>query len=262
MGELLVEMGFLKPRELLPAVRRHIEDIIYSAFAWGSGSFKIASREPPSERIRLSRHPVALVVEGVRRKYDLERLIEGLGSEDVVLAPRSTKAIDAVAHVADLGTEERAMLALFDGIRTLAQVTEQSGIDELTCAQLGFALIALGAVEVVFRGEETGQTDSGRATALVGETDIAIDRQRVLAKLALVEEADYFMLLGVRRDASRFEIQRAYEAARRDYARDAFPEPVRDELADELDEINTLIEEAYRILLDDSMRRAYLSHLS
>ena len=30
MGEILVEMGFLKPRELLPAVRHHIEDILYS----------------------------------------------------------------------------------------------------------------------------------------------------------------------------------------------------------------------------------------
>ena len=263
MGELLVEMGFLKPRELLPAVRRHIEDIIYSVFAWRDGAYLIANREPPSERIRLSRHPAALVVEGVRRKYDLDRLLDSIGSEDAVLSPRSPNAIEAVAHVADLGTEERAMLAMFDGARTLGQVVVESGIDELTCAQLAFALVALGAVEVVFRGDdEVTQTGSGRSTALVGETDIAIDRQRVLAKLALVEEADYFMLLGVRRDASRFEIQRAYEAARRDYARDAFPEPVADELGDELDEINELIEEAYRILLDDGMRRAYLDHLS
>jgi DNA-binding NarL/FixJ family response regulator len=262
MGELLVEMGFLKPRELLPAVRRHIEDIIYSVFAWDSGTYTISEREPPTERIRLSRHPAALVVEGVRRKYTPERLASVLGPGEVVLAPRAAKAMESIAHVADLGSEERAALALFDGARSLAHVCRECGLDELTLGQIAFAMVALGGFEVVFRGDdEVTQTDAGRGSALVGETDITIDRQRVLAKLALVEEADYFMLLGVRRDASRFEIQRAYEAARRDYAREAFTEAIREELAGELDTINALIEEAYRILRDDGMRRAYLANL-
>ena len=40
------------------------------------------------------------------------------------------------------------------------------------------------------------------STALVGETDLAIDRERVRARWQLVTEADYFALLGVRRDAT------------------------------------------------------------
>src|SRR5205807_6840165 len=34
MGEILVDFGYLKRRELLPAVRRHVEDILYSLFGW------------------------------------------------------------------------------------------------------------------------------------------------------------------------------------------------------------------------------------
>ena len=37
MGEILVDFGYLKRRELLPAVRRHVEDIVYSLFGWDRG---------------------------------------------------------------------------------------------------------------------------------------------------------------------------------------------------------------------------------
>ena len=84
--------------------------------------------------------------------------------------------------------------------------------------------------------------------ALVGETDLAIDRQRVMAKYALVNESDYFTLLGVRRDATSFEIRRAYEAARRDYALVGFPPELQRELAEPLGEITRVIEEAYQVL--------------
>ena len=51
MGEILVDMGFLKARELFPAVRRHIEDIIYSLFAWTEGDFAvIASSAVPGQK--------------------------------------------------------------------------------------------------------------------------------------------------------------------------------------------------------------------
>ena len=262
MGELLVQMGFLKPRELLPAVRRHIEDIFYSAFGWERGDYEVLDGEPSGERIRLSRHPAALVVEGVRRKYSLARLIPRLGDTNAILAPTDPKLIDSVASLADLTTEEELALAKFDGSIGLEQIAKTLELDRLTVTQLGFTLVALGAAEIVFSTseDETG-TESGRSSALVGETDIAIDRQRVLAKLALVEDADYFMLLGVRRDASRFEILRAYEAARRDYASESFPEPVRNELASELETINELIEEAFMILGNDSMRSSYLQNI-
>src|SRR4029078_8699797 len=53
MGEILVDLGSLKRRELLPAVRRHVEDILYSLFGWDRGSYYIAlDPQPSAERIR------------------------------------------------------------------------------------------------------------------------------------------------------------------------------------------------------------------
>jgi len=239
MGEILVEVGFLKPRELLPAVRHHIEDILYSLFAWDTGEFAISPGDPPGERIRLTRHPAAIVLEGVRRKYGPELLEARLGSPAAVVAVRSSRQLSAIAAVADLSPPERAVMQKLDGERAIAEVAEAAQVDHLVALQLAFALVALGVAEVVDHGPAAADRSVPvRSRALVGETDIAIDRQRVLAKYALVNEADYFTLLGVRRDA---ELQR--------------------ELAGQLSEINQLIEEAYQVLRDERVRRSYQQNL-
>ena len=69
------------------------------------------------------------------------------------------------------------------------------------------------------------------------------------------------LVLGVRRDATAFEVRRAYESARRDYASETFPVEVQRELADPLREIAIVLDEAYRVLRDDEIRRQYLANL-
>ena len=99
------------------------------------------------------------------------------------------------------------------------------------------------------------------ARMLARDTDLVIDRERVRTRHRMVDEADYFALLGVRRDASSFEVQRAFEAARRDFSPESFPPELRRELARELDEIGRSLDEAYWILRDDQLRARYAANL-
>jgi CheY-like chemotaxis protein len=263
MGEILVDHGFLKRRELLPAVRRHIEDIIYSLFGWESGEWvAIPGEGAAAEKIRLSRHPATLVIEGVRRKYGIDLLERRVGPAGTAIALRASDGGGLLKEL-DLGAAERRVVEQLDGARGLEAVAAAAGVDLLTAYQIAFALLVLG-VGAVAR-PDPGDTDvwgeAARQPSLVGATDLAIDRQRVIAKHAHVGEADYFMLLGVRRDASAFEIKRAYESARRDYAIDAFPDELRDDLGAQLEEINALLEEAYQVLRDERLRDAYRANL-
>jgi hypothetical protein len=157
----------------------------------------------------------------------------------------------------DLSSEERAALAAFDGQVDLAQVARTAGIDVADVLPLAWGLCVLGLATA--RRTETEVHDE--STALVGETDLAIDRERVRARWQLVTEADYFALLGVRRDATAFEIRRAYQSARRDFAADGFPSDLRRELAQELDDIASVLDEAFRVLRDDRLRQTYLANL-
>lgn len=257
MGEILVDFGYLKRRELLPAVRRHVEDILYSLFGWDRGHYHITPDPAPSaERIRLSRHPASLILEGIRRKLDRTALEKMIGPPSTVIEVPDRDRVNAVLNVGDLATEERAALAAFDGQADLAQVASSTGVDVADVLPFAWGLVVLN-LAIARRAE----ADVSEETQLVGETDIAIDRERVHARWQLVTEADYFALLGVRRDATAFEIRRAYQAARRDFAADCFPNDLRRELARELEDIASVLDEAFRVLRDDRLRLTYLANL-
>jgi CheY-like chemotaxis protein len=261
MGEILVDLGYLKRRELLPAVRRHVEDIVYSLFGWDRGQYAITLDATPSaERIRLSRHPAALVLEGIRRKLDRSTLERLLGPPSTIIEVADRDRLNSIintGNTGDLVQEERAALAAIDGQADLAQVARTAGVDLADVLPLAWGLCTLGLASA--RRTETEVPDE--SVALVGETDMVIDRERVRARWQLVTEADYFALLGVRRDATAFEIRRAYQSARRDFAPETFPPDLRRELAQELDDIGSVLDEAFRVLRDDRLRGTYLSNL-
>jgi ActR/RegA family two-component response regulator len=257
MGEILVDFGYLKRRELLPAVRRHVEDILYSLFGWDRGVYHVTTEPTASaERIRLSRHPASLVLEGIRRKLGRSTLEKVLGPPSTVIEVPDRERLGGILNTGDLAAEERTALAAFDGQADLAQVAHATGVDIADVLPLAWGLCVLGLATA-----RRAETELEESTALVGETDLAIDRERVHARWQLVTEADYFALLGVRRDATGFEIRRAYQAARRDFAPEGFPSDLRRELARELEDIASVLDEAFRVLRDDRLRQTYLANL-
>ncbi len=261
MGEILVDLGYMKRRELLPAVRRHVEDIVYSLFGWDRGQYAIAIDQVPSaERIRLSRHPAALVLEGIRRKLDRSTLERMIGPPSTVIEVADRDRLNSVintGNTGDLSQEERSALAAIDGQADLSTVARVAGVDLADVLPLAWGLCTLGLATA--RRTDTEVPDE--STVLVGETDMVIDRDRVRSRWQLVTEADYFALLGVRRDATAFEIRRAYQSARRDFSPETFPADLRRELAQELDDIGSVLDEAFRVLRDDRLRGTYLSNL-
>jgi DNA-binding NarL/FixJ family response regulator len=258
MGEILVDFGYLKRRELLPAVRRHVEDIVYSLFGWDRGTYRITiDTSASAERIRLSRHPASLILEGIRRKLDRTSLDRLVGPPSTVIEVRDRDRLGGIINTGELGPDERAALSAFDGQADLTSVARAANVDIADVLPLAWGLCVLGLA--IARRADTEVADE--STALVGETDLAIDRERVRARWQLVTEADYFALLGVRRDATAFEIRRAYQSARRDFAADCFPVDLRRELAQELDDIAHVLDEAFRVLRDDRLRQTYLSNL-
>lgn len=275
----LVELGLLKARELYPTLRRHVEEIFYSSFAWDSGHYRLDPEPaPPEDRLRLSAHPWALLLEGIRRKYGLERLTERLGGPDTVLAP--TTSLERALEACELAPPERMAAELVDGVRTLAEIESQvaalrSGLGEVALYALLFGLTAIGAAR---RGADEAPVDVRAASTLVTHSsalerraggrdsearpnDRAVDRERLLAKRTQIGDADYFTVLGLGRDATTREIDRAFVRLRADFAPDRFAETVRDELALALSEIGEVLAEAHRVLMDEGVRDAYRSHL-
>jgi hypothetical protein len=246
---LLLERGYLKPNELAPLVRRRTEEVVFGVFGDAGARFRWSAAEVPAdESTALERTTLQLAVEGVRRRWLAPELDGVLGGDATLLAPAS-----GGPSAAELGLsgEDRRVLALADGLRTLDEVVAGSPLDPLSTRQLLAALVLVGAL-----GVRTFQ--AGRPAAAASA---AIDLARVRDKLEQVRRADYFAVLGLGRLCTPHEVRDAHERLRAEFDPRRFQGVREDGLEARLDEILRVVEDARDVLADDFLRAEYLRGL-
>jgi len=293
IGGVLVEMGALKEGELAPLVRRHYEEITYSVFGWPEGGDVPAEdgewtlgpeRLDKDEPIRLDEPAPAVVMEGIRRKYTTPRLLRRLGGgAQVMQLLVSGTAASAVLDDMGLSDEERTVVRRFDGVRTLDEIRAAANVGEEVVCGVAWALVSLrlaavtraveaetlAKVALAAGGNGTVQgaaaspepAPPGDPAARDKERDQAIDRARVLSRYALVEEGDYFEVLGLPREASPHEVRRAHQALSREMSLAGLDPEVAAELDGPLRAIRAVLDEGARVLGDAGLRRRYQAQL-
>jgi DnaJ-class molecular chaperone len=83
----------------------------------------------------------------------------------------------------------------------------------------------------------------------------------LLARFALVQDADYFQVLGLSRQASGEEIERAHQRLADEVRPERITPAVAAALAHEIAVVRRVLSEAIRVLGDEGMRRSYRDHL-
>jgi len=246
---LMVERAYLKPAELFPLVQERVEEVIYEACGTFSGKYQILAQPvPDDERVALSRSPLTIVTEGIRRKYLMERLLAGLGGPATLLRP---------AHgpeLADYGltARERRLAQSVDGLRTIEELLFESGNEPLPGLKILYALLLGRSLEVAMRGLH----DEASA-----EIEARIDLTRVAEKYEQVRSGNYFEVLGVTSAATAYEIEQSYDRLAREFQPGRFQALRNPELPSQLDEIQRLLAEARDILVDEGLREEYRAHL-
>ena len=242
---LLVDRGYLKSGELTPLVRSRTEEVVFGIFAEGTARFRwISDPVPADERITLDRPPLALAVEGVRRRWLAPRTEAILGGPSTLVTP-----VHGGPSADELGLlpEEQRALAAADGLRTLDEVLAQSPLDALSTRQLLSALVLVGAlgVKVVQAGRPVAQVSAG------------IDLARVKEKLEQVRRADYFTILGLGRVATPHEVRAAAERLTAEYQAERFRGLQEEGLPARLEEIRRVVADAREVLADPFLREEY-----
>jgi hypothetical protein len=135
-------------------------------------------------------------------------------------------------------------------------VGELLGAAEPELCDVLYGLVSLGVLELLAPAAPPRSAREAAAQDL-DPLDAEAIRQRVRARVALVEDGDYFSLLGIPRAATSYEIKRAYLDLRRSF------EPARvltaqtADLADDVRLVLTVLDEAYEILRDPHRRERY-----
>lgn len=242
---MLLSLLPLPANERALALARRAEAIVCSLLGWTHGELRFSERAPrAAERVLMPPAPW-LVLEGVRRRYGLDRLLLLLPEETEL--QRSGDA-DDVLRALELGDEERRLLHHIGGGASVKDALERGGaLGELGTLQLLWAAIALGALSAEVKAPEQA--------AVAPEAH----REAVQRKRELCDEGDYFELLGARRSDSAHELRRAYERA----CAALSPERIRDPaLRDDLLTIRRMLDEAFAVLGDESLRADYRAALA
>jgi hypothetical protein len=250
-GVLLLERGFVKPAELAVLARRRAEEIAFALFVSGRPyRFTPGDRVPADERLALERSTLALAVEGVRRRWQREQVDRVLGGPATLLAPSPRPP--PLADLA-LSPDEARVVELADGLRTLDELVTGGPLDPLSSRQVLAALVEVGALEV----RVLAPREAEAAPAPARDIDLA----RIEEKLDQVRRADYFVILGLGRGSTPYEIREAADRLLASVSPEQFAGVASDGLPAKLDEIRQVVADARDVLADDALRAEYLTGL-
>jgi len=146
LGAILVERGLLEPKDLIKAVVDHTQEIVYGAFLWTEGQYRLLEGETGSEDITLRISTPDIIFEGIRRIQAWSRIHRGVGGLDA----RYTRCDDyeRVAAQMNLSTEELALVTGLHGIQDVETICRESPLSDFAVCQ---AIWAFRVIHVVRR---------------------------------------------------------------------------------------------------------------
>jgi hypothetical protein len=194
-----------------------------------------------------------VLVELVRRVSTPEGSVTRLGGAAVRL--RQGPSHNLLGECA-LPAEEAELVRSLDG-ETVSGAVERSKVPDFSSALL--ALVELGILETAGVSAQARRAAPPPANTRrePDRLDHEALRSRIAARRALVDEGDYFALLGVSRGATSYDVRRAYTELREELDPARILTPATADLRDDVDAILSVLDEAYEILADDLRRERY-----
>lgn len=257
-GAALVAHGYLRQDQLWPILRAHAEWILGRMLEATAGN-AVYEADPPG---RLRAEPgvfggstgAEVFVEVLRRVEAPGQAIERLGGGASRIGDGENASL--LTECA-LGARELALISQARG-RSVQQVLDAA--PESDIATVLHAMACLGVVEIVRAVGRSSSAPAGADSNVQPGID-ALDedaiRARVRARLQLVDEGDYFAVLGVARTATGYEVKRAFLELRRELEPARILTPAVADLEGDVRKIVSVLEEAYEILHDPARRERY-----
>jgi hypothetical protein len=146
-GKLLVQMGAISPKDLWWGVKNHVLEVIYSLFGWKDGEFAFydSAEDLVQERIVLQINTPSVIMEGIRRLDESERIREKIPNLEVVFI----KVPGGVADFAelDLNDGEVHVYNTIDGRLNVRELTGRSELTEFEVTRILFQLLSARLIE-------------------------------------------------------------------------------------------------------------------
>jgi hypothetical protein len=147
LGEILLEMGSITPKELERQVRMQIEAVIFELLSWREGFFRFeegAVAEQGVAVVKISTE--SLLMEGARRIDEWSRIADRVPS--LAAIPQLAQIQGDHAPQLDLLPFEWEVLTMIDGDHDLRYISTQVARSDFDVAKVVYGLLSTGVVEL------------------------------------------------------------------------------------------------------------------
>jgi len=246
-GGILVELGYITPKDLFWGVKYQVREIIYGIFLFDNGEYEFSPDEPvPDEIITLKMSMGSLIYEGVRRIENWTRIRKELPQMEAVLKLNDDPL--SLFQDVEFTPQDKKILSLIDGKRTIKQVIEDSWLNSFEAMKILYLLWSIGIV--------TEKKVEGAAISLDELLKPVTEGEEILKKRVAdlhkrLPTMDRFELLGLDKAASLEEIKRSYYRLAREFHPDRFFDSEEGELKDKLSVIFDAVTDAYNSLREE-----------
>lgn len=256
-GAILVELGYMTPKDLFWGVKYQVKEIICSLFPLDIAEYKFLEGEiPANEVITLKMSMGNLIYEGVRRVSNINKMKKELPDMDAILQLSSDPA--TLFQEIEFSLRDKTMLSLIDGKKTINELIENSSAGSFEGLKTLYALWSTGTIEekerVIEKPEETVTAEeilkpsSEEEEAFVKRVDKMYSE---LNKLKLNE------LLEVDESSDAEAVKRNYYRLAKEFHPDRHFDSNDPAIKDKLPVIFDAITQAYTLLKDNETRRQY-----
>ncbi|MGH7552714.1 MAG: DUF4388 domain-containing protein, partial [Longimicrobiales bacterium] len=216
LGELLMQREFIREDDLERYVRRQIEGAIFHLLTWSRGSFSFDSgQRPDAAEMLFAINAESLLLEAARQIDEWTLIEKKIPSLEVVFAADQDRI---EASEAQLTAEQRQILPLMDGSRSVQDIVDATGLMEFDVGHGIFGLLQAGFAREVAR------------TAADKERDSDVFERRNLAhaffRAGMLEDAarEFRRLLNVKPDDAQARLHLGLIALRENRPGDAVQE--------------------------------------
>lgn len=183
IGNVLLSRGLLSTKDLWRIVRVQIEEILFSILLLEKGEFNVAHYDPGQVPSRTALNTQHVLLEGLRRKDEMEHLRGAMPPRDRLLV-RTRRERNLT-----LNPNERRVYDLVDGVRQVGEVYRESGLGELEATRLIHHLLKIGLITEATHVEVVPGEAGGGGTS-VGAIVTAFNEAILLINEALVADGD------------------------------------------------------------------------
>jgi hypothetical protein len=164
----LIENNYITAEDLEKFLNNQVEEIILDLFIWEKGNFEFREFEFNTDKqVVTNIDTLGIILEASRRVAEISSPENNIPDENMVLITNS-----AISSIDKLNEEERPILELINGKRTIREVVIESGYDQHSANKIIKCLISSGLTEI---SKDTWAPKTGQQADNSASTELQLD---------------------------------------------------------------------------------------